>query len=294
MTRMDPRRRLRLLRQHVMTDRLLGADVLPIHPMREVEHPGAATSVAVPPLAAGTPPSRPAARRPTPAPTRTAAAPATPDAAIPVLPGLAPPVSLRVLTTQQKADSLAELDTTRVIGCTRCALHMGRTQTVFGEGDVDTPLMFIGEGPGEQEDATGRPFVGPAGELLDKMIIAMGLTRERVYIANGVKCRPPGNRTPTPAEVQTCGEYLHQQIATIQPRIIVTLGGPAAQFVLGAKQGITRIRGTWGEYRRTDPAIPVMPTFHPAYVLRSYTQDIRRKVWSDLQAAMTRLEASQA
>jgi len=135
----------------------------------------------------------------------------------------------------------------------------------------------------------GRPFVGRAGQLLDKMIAAMGYPRESVYIANVVKCRPPGNRPPQPDEVEACRSYLLRQVAWIRPEVIVTLGGPAAKLILGTKEGITRLRGTWATFDEVDPPIPVMPTFHPAYLLRNYTPDTRRKVWSDLLAVLQRL-----
>lgn len=186
-----------------------------------------------------------------------------------------------------------ERDEVRV--CAKCDLCRTRTQTVFGEGDVEAKLMFVGEGPGETEDRMGRPFVGRAGELLDKQIAAMGFKREQVYIANVVKCRPPNNRTPTPMEAQTCSEYLFRQIAVIRPRVIVTLGGPATKLLLDTQTGITMLRGQWASFRQLEPelkSIPVMPTFHPAYLLRSYTVDNRKKVWSDLQAVMDKLKES--
>ena len=181
------------------------------------------------------------------------------------------------------------MDENEVRGCTKCALCESRTQTVFGEGDVDAEIMFIGEGPGQTEDETGQPFVGRAGQLLDKMIVAMGFSRESVYIANVVKCRPPGNRTPQIEEVSACRSYLLRQVAWIRPRAIVTLGGPATKLILDTKEGITRIRGRWDAFREVDPAIPVMPTFHPAYLLRNYTKDTRGKVWSDLVAVLEKL-----
>jgi uracil-DNA glycosylase family 4 len=191
-----------------------------------------------------------------------------------------------------KLTILQDMDANEVRGCTNCELCHSRTNTVFGDGDPDADLMFVGEGPGRNEDEQGRPFVGRAGDLLSKMIVAMGLSREQVYIANIVKCRPPQNRTPTPHEVQACWDYLRRQIKTIQPKVIVSVGGPATSMLLDTKKGITSIRGTWHEY---DPPgkdggpIPVMPTFHPAYLLRSYTKENRAKVWSDLQQAMARL-----
>ncbi len=149
--------------------------------------------------------------------------------------------------------------------------------------------MFIGEGPGKDEDQQGRPFVGKAGELLDKMIGGMGFKRDQVYIANVVKCRPPDNRTPTPQESQTCLGYLKRQIELIDPSVIVTLGATPLKELLGVQVGITKVRGCW---QRLDlgRAIPVMPTFHPAYVLRQYTDEVRRAVWSDLKAARAWLE----
>ena len=160
---------------------------------------------------------------------------------------------------------------------------------MFGEGSVDAKLVFIGEGPGEQEDKTGRPFVGPAGELLDKMITAMGLSRETVYIANVVKYRPPNNRTPTPEEAAVQGPYLAQQVAIINPTVLVALGGAATKYALQTTTGITRLRGQWAQFVHTDPMLPIMPTFHPAYLLRSYTPDNRKKVWADLQAVLKKL-----
>jgi DNA polymerase len=169
--------------------------------------------------------------------------------------------------------------------CTRCRLSEGRTQIVFGDGDPDADLMFIGEGPGEQEDLQGVPFVGRAGELLTRMIEAgLGIERRTVYICNIVKCRPPGNRNPAPDEVDSCRSFLDGQIDAVSPRAIVTLGKPAASLLLGREVAITRIRGQWHEYR----GIPVMPTLHPAYVLRQYTEENRRFVWEDLKAAHAR------
>jgi uracil-DNA glycosylase family 4 len=169
--------------------------------------------------------------------------------------------------------------------CTRCRLSEGRTQIVFGDGDPDANLMFIGEGPGEQEDLQGVPFVGRAGELLTKMIEAgLGIERRTVYICNIVKCRPPGNRNPAADEVDACRSFLDGQIDAVSPRAIVTLGKPAASLLLGREVAITRIRGQWHEYR----GIPMMPTLHPAYVLRQYTEENRRFVWEDLKAAHAR------
>lgn len=194
-----------------------------------------------------------------------------------------------------KITVLRTLNDKEVVGCTKCDLCHGRTNTVFGEGNVDAAIMFVGEGPGKNEDEQGRPFVGRAGDLLNKQIEAMGYQREQVYIANIVKCRPPKNRTPTPDEVTCCSDYLRRQIATILPKVIIALGAPATKFLLETKQGIGALRGTWHRYEGLcpeGPAIDVMPTFHPAFLLRQYTTDNRKKVWSDLQAAMGRADKS--
>jgi uracil-DNA glycosylase len=191
-----------------------------------------------------------------------------------------------------KAAVLAAMDENEVRGCIKCCLSQGRTQTVFGEGSPDAELVFVGEGPGEEEDKTGRPFVGRAGELLTKMIQAMGLSRQQVFIANMVKCRPPGNRAPAPEEIQACWSYLVRQLQTIQPKVIVTLGNPATQGLLNTRVGITRLRGQWQKLPDIGAGlagIDVMPTFHPAYVLRQYTPENRQKVWSDLQKVMDAL-----
>lgn len=169
--------------------------------------------------------------------------------------------------------------------CTRCRLHEGRQRIVFGDGNPAADLLFVGEGPGEQEDLQGLPFVGRAGELLTNMIEkGLGLRRSDVYICNIVKCRPPGNRTPLPDEVFACRPFLDGQIDAVAPRVIVALGKPATSLLLGRDVSITRVRGTWHDYR----GIPVMPTFHPAFVLRQYTAENRRLVWEDLKAALAR------
>jgi uracil-DNA glycosylase len=169
--------------------------------------------------------------------------------------------------------------------CTRCKLHEHRTNIVFGEGDPQARLVFVGEGPGADEDATGRPFVGRAGQLLDKIIAAIGLKREECYIANVVKCRPPGNRTPERDEVATCEQFLYRQLAFIKPRVIVALGSPAFQCLLRTKEGISRARGEWREWN----GIQVMPTFHPAYLLRS--PDKKREAWEDMKKVRDYLDS---
>jgi len=170
--------------------------------------------------------------------------------------------------------------------CTRCKLHSTRTKIVFGVGHPRARLMFVGEGPGADEDARGEPFVGRAGKKLDEMIAAIGLRREDVYIANIVKCRPPKNRDPEKDEIATCSPFLYKQITAIRPRVIVTLGSPATRTLLETKIGITKLRGTWQAFA----GIPVMPTFHPAYLLRAYTRENRLKVFEDLKAARARMD----
>ncbi len=162
--------------------------------------------------------------------------------------------------------------------CTRCKLHtLGRTQIVFGVGNPDADLMFVGEAPGGDEDIQGIPFVGRAGQLLTKIIEAIGLTREDVYIANVIKCRPPQNRNPDPDEVQTCEPFLFQQIDTIKPRVIVALGKFAAQTLLRTEDPISRLRGRLFDYR----GAKLIPTFHPAYLLRN--PSAKREVWEDMK-----------
>ena len=170
-----------------------------------------------------------------------------------------------------------------VYGCRRCQLCQGRTNTVFGEGNPQASLMFIGEGPGRDEDLQGRPFVGRAGQLLDRMIGAMGLQRQQVYIGNIVKCRPPNNRTPFPEEAAACVNYIKWQIYLVRPKVIVLLGATAAHALLDDPRGIMRLRGNWLNYQ----GIPVMPTFHPAYLLRN--ENAMQDVWQDLQQVMARL-----
>lgn len=211
----------------------------------------------------------------------------TPAAAVEAKPDAAPPAD-----DAAAADKAAHLETLRqrhASECPLCPVMPGATNIVFGEGNPNADLMFVGEGPGAEEDRTGRPFVGKAGEKLDNMIAAMGLTREQVYIANVVKARPPNNRTPTPEEMAQCGPFLAEQIAIIAPKVIVTLGGTATKYMLDTTTGITKLRGAWAEYRAGETAVPVMPTFHPAYLLRNYSPETRAMVWSDLQMVMAHL-----
>ncbi len=189
------------------------------------------------------------------------------------------------LARDEKFQRLTALDNNEVRGCTRCRLCETRTNTVFGEGDADAPIVFIGEGPGENEDNQGRPFVGRAGDLLNKQLAAMGFNRDQVYIANVVKCRPPENRQPAPDEAATCTPYLQRQLEIIKPRVIVTLGLSAARYMLDTKLSMTKLRGQWHTWR----GIKLMPTFHPAYLLRQYTPETRAAVWSDLKQVLVEL-----
>lgn len=168
--------------------------------------------------------------------------------------------------------------------CTRCPLHKGRTHLVFGVGNPKASLMFVGEGPGADEDLKGEPFVGRAGQLLTKMIEAMGLKRPEVYIANVVKCRPPGNRNPEPIEIATCLPYLKRQIEIIQPKVVVALGKFSAQTLLQTEIPITKLRGEFHDYG----PVKMMPTYHPAFLLRN--PNMKRAVWEDLKKVMAVLK----
>ena len=167
--------------------------------------------------------------------------------------------------------------------CTRCALHKGRNKLVFGDGSPHARLMFVGEGPGADEDAQGLPFVGRAGQLLNNMIAAMGFKREEVYIANVVKCRPPGNRTPEPEEANTCSPFLFRQIEAIRPQVLVALGATAATYLLGQRQPLAGLRGRVHAFR----GMQLIVTYHPAYLLRDPRQ--KKEAWADLQIAMREL-----
>jgi DNA polymerase len=222
-------------------------------------------------------------------------APPKPAVPSPPAPSFRPRVAPLAAPTQigdAAAAKQARLDAVRAeIGdCRRCPLCEQRKSVVFGEGNADARVVFVGEGPGEEEDKSGRPFVGRAGELLTKMIEAVGWRREDVYICNIVKCRPPRNRDPEPAEVATCEPFLVQQLHAIAPAAIVTLGKPAISALLGRPVPITKMRGRWLEWQ----GIPVMPTYHPAYLLRNYTRETRQAVWDDLRAVRERVEGSGA
>ena len=183
------------------------------------------------------------------------------------------------------ADRAAALQLIRedIGDCTRCALHKGRNKIVFGDGSSTARLMFVGEGPGADEDAQGIPFVGKAGQLLNNMIAAMGLKREEVYIANVVKCRPPGNRTPEPDEGNTCSPFLFRQIDVVRPEVLVALGATAATYLLGQRQPLAGLRGRVHAFR----GMQLIITYHPAYLLRDPRQ--KKEAWADLQIAMREL-----
>ncbi len=220
------------------------------------------------------------ATAPAPA-TATASAPApapAPATATASAPTPAPDLRVRLPQLQQE-----------VASCTRCGLAATRTQTVFARGNPEAKLCFVGEAPGADEDAQGLPFVGRAGQLLDRMISAMGLSPEGdVYVCNILKCRPPGNRRPEPDEIATCIPYLHEQLALMRPRVIVALGNTAVLALLDTKLGITKLRGQWKLYRGHTL---VMPTYHPSYLLRPSPQQLeaKRQAWQDLQLVMKEL-----
>jgi uracil-DNA glycosylase family 4 len=227
-----------------------------------------------------------------PVPAPAAAAISSPGSESPApKPLLVQPTAAAALTPEAKAAAFAELRQ-RVMPCQKCAhLAAARKNVVFGVGDINAQLMFVGEAPGADEDQQGEPFVGKAGQLLTKIIQTMGLSRGSVYIANILKCRPDtpgqaaGNRKPTPEEMQTCIPYLQEQIDLIQPKVVVALGATAVEGLLGKTIGITRLRGQWRTYR----GIALMPTYHPAYLLRNQALSEKRRVWEDMLQVMERL-----
>jgi DNA polymerase len=199
----------------------------------------------------------------------------------------------------QQANNAAVADAAKQLGeiadevrkCCKCGLGSLRTNAVPGEGNPDARILFVGEGPGADEDAQGRPFVGRAGKLLDKVITAMGLKRSDVFIANILKCRPPENRDPRAEEIINCFPYLQRQIEIINPEIIVALGAPAARTLLNTNKPIGQLRGQFHEYYAGlgSPPIKVMPTYHTAYLLRNYSQENRKRVWEDMKKVLTEL-----
>jgi uracil-DNA glycosylase family 4 len=241
-------------------------------------------------------PQRPELKFPKPEVTKAATKPITAASAVPQslvlqLPGEKTASSTPALTPEAKIAAFADLRE-RAMVCVKCShLASSRKNVVFGVGDINAQLMFVGEAPGADEDIQGEPFVGKAGQLLTKIIETMGLRRESVYIANILKCRPDtpgqasGNRKPTPEEMQTCIPYLHQQIDLIKPQALVALGGTAVEGLLGKTVGIMKLRGNWQTYR----GIPLMPTYHPAYVLRNQALIEKRRVWEDMMLVMEKL-----
>jgi uracil-DNA glycosylase family 4 len=194
----------------------------------------------------------------------------------------APPEIASAVAAEDRAAAL-QLIRDDIGDCTRCSLHTGRHSIVFADGSPTARLMFVGEGPGADEDAQGLPFVGRAGQLLNNMIAAMGLKREEVYIANVVKCRPPGNRTPEPEEANTCSQFLFRQIDVVRPQVLVALGATAATYLLGARQPLAGLRGRVHAFRGTS----LIVTYHPAFLLRDPRQ--KKEAWADLQIAMREL-----
>jgi len=243
------------LRDRFEADAILGADVLPVRIPAKSAAPARQAAPTVPPM-----PPR-------------------------------PPVSAD--ETRERMLQLTVIDDNEVKGCIKCGLSATRTKTVFGIGSSTARIMFIGEAPGHDEDVSGEPFVGRAGQLLTDMIQkGMGLRRGDVYICNVLKCRPPNNRTPAVDEIAACRDYLWRQIQIINPEVIVALGAPAAQTLLGTRDGIGRLRSRWHDFYPSGTAlvgepIPVMPTYHPAYLLRDPTE--KGKAWADLKLVMARL-----
>lgn len=255
--------------------------------------PALLAELATPPAAKSSPavsaaprPASPVSRSPTPV---TQTPPSAPSPAL--LKELLVDPSVE-LTPERKEAEMARIRE-RALDCIKCAnLASSRKSVVFGVGTVHTELMFVGEAPGADEDEQGEPFVGAAGQLLTKIVVAMGLSREQVYIANVLKCRPDtpgqraGNRKPTLDEMHTCKPYLLAQISVIRPKVIVALGATAVEGLLGRTVGIMKLRGNWQDFN----GVPLMPTFHPAYLLRNQAPAVKRQVWEDMLAVMDRLQ----
>lgn len=221
--------------------------------------------------------------------------PGTPpsSASLPGTPALPRPAAARegaaanVIPLAPANDSLEKIRAD-IGDCKRCRLCQGRNKIVFGDGNAEAPLVFVGEGPGADEDASGLPFVGRAGQLLTQMIEGTAakegipLKRAQVYICNVVKCRPPENRAPLPDEMEICGQFLYRQLSTLKPKAICALGATAAKAILGTKEGVTKMRGNWHKWQD----IPVMVTYHPSYLLRPYNQNAKREAWEDLKKVL--------
>lgn len=255
-----------LTREHLRWEMDLGSQGLPEHDVGE--HPAPVSVSGAPAEATRAEPRGAEPRRPEPR----RAEPPRPEPSTP-----APARPAHGLASADRRELLRVIEA-EVRTCQKCGLHAGRTQTVFARGNPDAKLVFVGEGPGYNEDKQGQPFVGQAGQLLDKMIAAMGFAEDEVYICNVVKCRPPENRTPNPDEAAACLPFLRAQLEVVRPEVIVALGRCAAETlrVAGPKW-----RGTWGTWE----GVRVMPTYHPAYLLRSPEQ--KRPVWEDLQQVVS-------
>ena len=234
---------------------------------------------------------KPAAQTPTPAPAETTPAPspaAKSNATVPL--DLEAPAAAQA-SARARAEAATNLDelAAAMAGFDGCALKFTASNLVFGDGNPEAAVMFIGEAPGADEDREGKPFVGVSGQLLDRMMAAVGLDRSSAYISNILPWRPPGNRKPSPAEVLSCRPFIDRHIALVGPRVLVFVGGTAASTLLETSQGITRLRGRWARYGVEGAEIPAMPIFHPAYLLRQ--PGLKRETWRDLQAIRQRLEA---
>jgi len=277
---LDPLSELRslteALRAHAEWQQACGSSALPAAVAESRQPSAVSRPLREESLPASAPPELAATRRPEPLRERA--------------PSPAPPPKLTAdsspLTAEERQHRLTVL-ADEVKGCTKCVLHEQRTQAVFARGNGSSKLAFVGEGPGADEDEQGFPFVGAAGQLLDRMIAAMGIERDDVYVCNIVKCRPPKNRTPEPEEMSSCMPYLTEQLSLIEPQVIVALGKTAVQGMFGTAEGITRIRGRWRLYQGR---IAVMPTFHPAYLLRNPAA--KREVWADLQLVLKHMGRS--
>ncbi len=272
------------LRQWLVSEKLLG-----------IQHVGVSPRAGAPAPQPSRQPAAIAFERPASQPAGRARARTEPLLVVPAADSAEsmPSLCAKDLSVAEARAALSELDARFVRGCQRCGLHAERTQTVFGVGTARPELVFVGEGPGADEDRAGEPFVGRAGQLLTRMIAAMTLTREQVYICNVVKCRPPGNRTPTEPEMAACAPLLWRQLAILRPKVIVALGRPAAQTLLASTAPIGQLRGVWHDFPPLPlahlglPRCRLMPTFHPAYLLRSPGEKV--KAWEDLKQVMREL-----
>jgi uracil-DNA glycosylase family 4 len=289
------------VRQNALTSRLMGVDFVPVFRSRQAVAGAAVADLPEEPQVEMKPVPAPAVAAPMAAPTAArrgrvpSPEPTPPPAPAPAATesSLVPPLAAADYTDDpRRAGALAALQQIREqydADAPHQHFVTDHHSIVFGEGDPCARLVFVGEAPGADEDRTGRPFVGRAGQLLTKMINAMGLKREQVYITNVLKTRPPNNATPTLDEARLCAPYLYRQLAVIRPEVIVTLGLPATRLLLQTDQSMSAMRGRWFEFIHENDRIPVMPTYHPAYLLRAYTKDNREKVWSDLQQVMQRI-----